>query len=274
MAEKTETTTEKPAHVLLSEDELRVVLQTLGASGMAGLGEPTLTAEQLALVHTVAQRSLRARRLAQVRAEDGTLMLHMVLLTAVGIALYPEKSITCLCWDKPGGQLSRVYAYQRGEDYSLHSQPEADIHRLSLLDNRERWLEYVWQLTGLAETAEVAPAHQLVLEQTAFMAMQEMVLAGNVAEAVRYLTSLGLADTAVSALVNSLADTPRMVVMQTIAVLPDEEGMAEKHDLSLIQGAGVTWLLVPTPTADNKQPLVIKTCTASEIGTLLGQWLG
>lgn len=265
---------EKPAHILLARDELRVVLQTLNAQTIPGLPAPTdMTPEQLTVANQVAQRTLRARRLAQLR-DDGVLSVHLILLTAVGVAAYPEKTISAFCWDKPGGTLKRLYAHQRGRDFALHTLPEADIHRLSLLNDQARWLSYLMEFSGLVAlpTEETVP-HQLVLEQTIFTTMQEMAYNGNVAQAVSYLANFDIPAEEARPLAETFTQEPRIAILQIITVGEGEQA-PRKHDLSIIQSDDLTWLIVPAPAVESNQPLVIKTCALPEIETLLATWLG
>ncbi len=264
---------EKPAHILLAQDELRVVLQTLNAQTIPGLPAPTdMTPEQLTVANQVAQRTLRARRLAQLR-DDGVLSVHMILLTAVGVAAYPEKTISAFCWDKPGGTLKRLYAHQRGRDFALHTLPEAGIHRLSLLNDQARWLSYLMEFSDLVQLpAEVTP-HQMVLEQTIFTTMQEMAYNGNVSQAVNYLANFDIPEEEARPLAETFTQEPRFVILQVITLAEGEQA-PRKHDLSIIQSEDQTWLIVPAPAVESNQPLVIKTCALPEIEALLTKWLG
>lgn len=268
---KPETESEKPAHILLARDELRVVLQTLQAQSILGLPEPEMTPEQLAIANQVAQRTLRARRLAQMR-DDGTLLVHMVLLTAVGVAAYPEKSISALCWDTPGSSLKQLYAHQRGGDFAIHTKPEADIHRLTLLNNQEKWLDYLLEFTDLLATPTETTPHEVVLEQTVFATMQEMAYTSSANQAVNYLSNFDVPEADARALAETFNQEPRIVILQIIT-LADGADTAVKYDLSLVQGEELTWLIVPAPAVESNQPLVIKTCTLPEVETLLKQWL-
>ena len=123
-------TGDQPMNVLLSRDELLLMLQLLRAPTLAGLDANPAgdwNAEQQRVALTVAERALRARDLAHLRP-GGELAVHTALLAAVGVCAYPQATLFVYHWPANAEAATRYFAHQRQGELVAHTRPADVLH--------------------------------------------------------------------------------------------------------------------------------------------------
>src|SRR5688500_1305998 len=119
-----------PLTITLSQEELLAVLDVLQARTIPGLNAPQfarLNDREKQLVPTTARRALQARGLATVR-EDGVLLVHRALLTAVGVCAYSQSAAAIYHWNPSSENPAFFSGHIRGDDIVAHTRPDPFLH--------------------------------------------------------------------------------------------------------------------------------------------------
>jgi hypothetical protein len=262
----------EPINLLLSREELRLVLNSLETDFIPGLdAEPLgeLTTDQDALVLTVAGRALRARELARLET-DGELAFHNALLTLVGVCAYSENVIFAYHW--PPDQIipRRYFGHIRGEDIVAHTRPEDILHLFSLLPSKEQLVEQVLAACEFEDGPTSGP-FEFTLPSDTLASVRELAGAGETDQAIELLAQHDTPSDAANAFVATLSDSPHTSILQ--AVKQPGDGTVQKRDFTLVQNSQQTWLgLAASDDAENP-PVQIKTTTRAEVQDLLAEWL-
>lgn len=262
--------TPQPINILLSRDELLYVLNSLKATFILGLDSDPAgdrNDEQQALAMTIASRALRARGLAQL-VENGQLTIHNALLAAVGVCSYPQQTLSVYHWPSQQTYTTRYFAHLRGNEIITHTRPEDVLHLLARLPSKRFLVE---QVVRLCQCNDVQPAQPLAWQITAqqFGAARQLAEQGKTAEAVALLDQSNDSGSPLQPLVDSLAHTPHVSVVQ--ALKRQSSGMVEKKECTVIQNSAHPWLIQPIP--DQTGTLLVKATTKAEIQSLLAGWL-
>lgn len=268
----TEERTNGPIDIVLSREELLLVLDLMEADYLPGLdadplGELNPDGRELAL--TVAARGLRARGLAQVN-DDGELNLHATLLAAVGACAYASNTIFVYHWPAAGEVPTRYFGHVRDGDIAAHTRPEDVLHLFTVLPSKEQLIEQV--LTACAyEEASSSDPFEFPVNGDEFVQVRELALGGKAQNATELLVSAGTASEAASAFVSTLTNAPRISVLQT---LTQEEGESVlKRDFTVIQNSEYTWFIAPTSEDSENPALVVRSSGKDEIEALLNDSL-
>jgi hypothetical protein len=262
----------EPINLLLSREELRLVLDSLETDFIPGLdAEPLgeLTPEQDGLVLTVAGRALRARELARPD-EDGELAFHNALLTMIGVCAYSENVIFAYHW--PPDQIipRRYFGHIRGEDIVAHTRPEDVLHLFSLLPSKAQLIDQVLAACELEQGASSGP-FEFSLSGDAFASVRELAGNGEVDKALDLLLGNDTPPETAKAFVATLADSPATSILQ--AVKQPGDGTVQKRDFTVLQNSRQTWLGIAA-TGEGQNGLVqIKTTTRDEVQVRLAEWL-
>lgn len=270
--EMTEDVTLEPINILLSREELLLALDLLQAESLPGLdadplGELSPEGRELAL--TVAGRGLRARDLAQV-GEDGTLTLHTALLTAVGVCAYSTSTVFVYHWPDNGETPARYFGHVRDDDIAAHSRPDDVLHRFTLLPSMSHLIEQIlafcqYQEAPLNELPEMAVAGQ------DFVKVRELASSGSAEQAASLLIASGAAQESAKAFASTLARSPRVSILQTLAQAGEDEVV--KRDFTVVQDGEHTWFIGPTSEESENPNLVIRSTNREEIESLLAESL-
>ncbi len=262
----------EPVNLLLSREELRLVLNSLETDFIPGLdAEPLgeLTSDQDGLVLTVAGRALRARELARPE-EDGELAFHNALLTMVGVCAYSENVIFAYHW--PPNQIipRRYFGHIRGEDIVAHTRPEDVLHLFSLLPSKAQLIDQVLTACEFEERPSSGP-FEFSLSSDTFASVRELAGNGEADKAIDLLVENDTPLETAKAFVATLSDSPSTSILQTVKQPGD--GTVQKRDFTLLQNSRQTWLgLAATGEAENGL-VRIKTTTRDELQARLAEWL-
>lgn len=258
------------ATILLSVEEVRAVLNTLQAARIAGLDpDPLLelTPEQRALVLIVAERALRARALAQ--AQDGKLMLHRALLTAVGVCAYPQSVVAAYHWASGAGAPSQFFGHTRDNDAVSHTLPEPLLHHFALWNSKNALIEATLDFCEIQSVANPEPV-EFEISSLTFAEAREQAVTGESVNAVKTLADGGVSVHAATALVQTLADAPRVSVFQTVKQISNPA--AATREFTLMQNGHQIWWVMPTASEPNA-PLYVRTTTRSDLHGRFAEWL-
>jgi len=268
----TEDVTLEPINVLLSREELLLVLDLLQAESLPGLdadplGELSPEGRELAL--TVAGRGLRARDLAQV-AEDGGLTLHTTLLTAVGVCAYSTNTVFVYHWPENRENPTRYFGHIREDDVAAHSRPDDVLHLFTLLPSKSQLIEHVLAFCEYQDVPRNDLPEMAVTGED-FVQVRELASSGSAEEAASLLIESGAAQESASAFVSALAGSPRISILQTLT--QEREDGVLRRDFTVVQDGQHTWFIGATSEESENPNLAIRTTTREEIESLLAECL-
>lgn len=258
----------EPINILLSREELLLTLRTLQAESIPGLdNDPlsNLTPDGLELAMTVAERALRARELAQVR-EDGGLALHHLLLTAVGVCAYATETVFVYHWPEDSDFPVRYFGHIRNDDFVAHTRPEDILHMFTLLPSKAQMVEQISQLCAWEERAQQNGSY--ALEVVDFGQVRQWSRDGEVETAVAHLKKHRADAEAAVALVNTLAQSPDITILQMLKQQEDQS--VAKYDFTVVQNRDHCWLMT-SPTGNVADPLTVKTAVRADIVSLINE---
>lgn len=260
----------EPINILLSREELIFVLDLLQADSIPGLdADPLgdLTAQQRAMSMVWAGRALRARGLGQLN-EDGELVLHRALLTAVGVCAYSSQAVFIFHWPEAGAEPSRYFGHIRGDDIASHTRPADILHQFNLLPDREHLLTRIFDFCNYEDGTETVEL-SMTVSNTNFVRARELSSEGQTEEAADLLIGSGAPMETAVAFVTTLADSPRVSIMQILK--QEGEDTVQKSDFTLVQNGDYTWLVALAQ--EDEAALLVKTTLKDELETLLAELL-
>ncbi len=265
-----ETVTE-PINILLSREELLFVLNLLQANSIPGLdADPAgaLNEEQRILALMWGGRALRARELAQIDADDNV-VVHNALLTAVGVCAYSNDALFMYHWSENSTIPTRYFAHIRGESIATHTRPEDVLHQFTLHPSKEQLFT---QIMDVCEYEDVAESQLETINTTKddFVRVRKFVNQRDAQVAAGVLVNAGASAAAAQAFVDTLANSPRISVFQTLK--QEGDTAVKRGDFTLMQDSQHTWLIAPTE-AEDSQGLFIKPTTRTEIAAVLADLL-
>jgi hypothetical protein len=262
----------EPINLLLSREELLLTLRLLQVDSIPGLDndpQGNLTPDGLELALTVAGRALRARELAQVQ-DDGSLALHNLLMTAVGICAYATQTIFVYHWQEDGDLPLRYFGHMRGDDFAAHTRPDDVLHLFTLLPTKAHMLEQILRLCAWEDRQDKAQKNGAYsLEVTDFGQVRQWAREGEVDTAVTHLTNHQANPEAAEALVSTLSHSPHVSIMQMLKQQADQS--VAKQDFTLVQDQDHSWLMT-SPTGDANGPLVVETAVKADIVSKINDW--
>ncbi len=257
----------EPINVQLSREELLLVLDLLQVTSIPGLdtdpfGELDEAQRQLALIW--AGRALRARGLAQVN-DEGELTVHSALLTAVGVCAYSNNALFAFHWPSNGETPVRYFGHMRGDDIAVHTRPEDVLHLFALLPSKEELLSQVF---AFCECEDVPGAHtfEMTVSNDDFVQARELANNGEAEQAVELLTGSGGEGETAVAFIATLANSPRISILQTLK--QDGDDAVQKSDFTVVQNDEYAWFIASAQT-EGDAALLIKSTTRSEVEDVL-----
>ena len=260
----------KPMNVLLSREELLLVLDLLKTKAIWGLDNDPLgvldeAQRQWAVIW--ASRALRARQLAQLN-EAGELMVHDALLTAVGTCAYADKAISITHWQAGEEIPSRYFGHIRGKDIVAHTRPEDVLYLFTLLLSKE---ELLAQIFDFCEYKDVpTAAFEMSVANKHFAQARELADNGKEEQAVKLLVDNGAERETAVAFVYTLTNSTRVSILQTLK--QGESDTLQKNNFTIIQNDVYIWLIVSVQETGG-DALLIKFVTKSDIENTLFDWV-
>jgi hypothetical protein len=263
-------TGDQPMNVLLSRDELLLMLQLLRAPTLAGLDANPAgdwNAEQQRVALTVAERALRARDLAHLRP-GGELAVHTALLAAVGVCAYPQATLFVYHWPANAEAATRYFAHQRQGELVAHTRPADVLHLFTRLPSPAALVTQLFTACGWEEVPTGA-SQQFTLPAPLFADVRRLAMSGEVAGALDLLRPQRIAIESARPFVMTLAEAPRLSVVQ---MRKQGNGGVQALDLTLVQNSQRSWL-VTNGVNNDPDTLAVKTTTRAEVTALFTNWL-
>lgn len=262
---------QEPVNVVLSSDELALILGLLQAHTLPGLDPDPMgqrTPEQQDTAFVVAARGLRARGLARARAADqpdaAPLTVHAGVLAAVGACAFSTGALFIYCWPSRAELPVRVFGHLRAGAFVIHTLPEEGLHRFTMLASKEQWVDRTLAVCQWSEQP-AALAGELRLAGSDFARLRELAEQGNLIEA-RALLDPDLASLElINPLLASLASQPQVAIVQALQAAG--AGAAARRDFTLVQGADALWLVEPVD--GDASLLTARQVTRSDVYALL-----
>lgn len=260
-------------NVVLSRDELVLVLGLLNANTLPGLDQDPLgelDAQQVEMSAQVAARGLRARDLARVRAEDGKLLVHVGVLGAVNVCTAPDAALFAYHWSGEETEPLRWFGYRRGPSYVAYRPLEDVLHRFTVLAAGELLIEQA--LATCQVQSEVQPAADGVVDikGSDFARLRQLAGAGVGDQALALLAAASVPPRPALALVKTLTARPQVSILQLFTRMQD--GATRQQDFTLLQSGSALWLM--TPVAENAERVHIQSVARAQVDDLLLHGIG
>lgn len=266
-----ETASQEPVNVVLSRDELALVLSLLKVQAIPGLEPEPLgqrTPEQEDTAFVVAARGLRARGLAQARAaeqpEGARLTVHVGVLAAVGACAFSTAALFVYHWPSQRELPLRVFGHVRDGVYVIHTAQEDVLHRFTMLASLEQLVDQALAVCQLAELPAVL-AGELRLTGSDFARLRELAEQGDLAQARSLLAPDLASQELINSLLAALASRPQVTIVQTLQAA--EAGAAARRDFTLVQDSSTLWLV--EPAVGDTSLLAARQVTRSDVRALL-----
>jgi hypothetical protein len=257
-------------NILLSREELLLILRLLQAPTLAGLdADPAgeWDADQQSVAFTVAERALRARTLAHSRP-DGELAVHTALLAAVGVCAYPQLTLFVYHWPANGAAATRYFAHLREGEIVTHSRPADVLHLFTRLPSTTQLVAHLFTACGWEEGPAAATQH-FAVPAPVFADVRRLAMAGDMTNALDLLRNQRVAVDSARAFVMTLAEAPRLSVVQ---MRKQVNGGMRAHDFSLVQNSQRSWLITDGVNNDD-DTVAVKSTTKAEVTELFTGWL-
>lgn len=252
-------------NLVLASDELRLVLALLQAGNLPGLDplpENLQVPAARELADLVASRTLRARGLAQLNQDDGSLRLHPTLLTAVGVCAYAASSLFVFHWAERGTIPQRYFGHIRENDVVLHARPEPDLHLFSIVAGRPALYQQLMKACAF-ELDGAGEQMGFELSSPIFVQVRELAYAAAVQDATQLLIKNGAPQQAAEQFVHTLSSPHQVAIMQTLQQVGNEQ--VNRHDATLLQNSSAPWLIRPQAESEQGLLLDVRLTSSSEV---------
>ncbi len=238
-----------PVNVILSRDELALVLSLLSAQTIPGLDPDPLgerTSEQQDVAFVVAARGLRARGLARVRAVSQAgglpLMVHGGVLAAVSVCAFSTGALFVYHWSSQAELPLRLFGHVRDNAFAIHAPQEDVLHRFTMLSSQEQMVDQMLAVCQLRDEP-VGLLGELRLSGSDFGELRQLAEQGNLPQAKALLGADQVSTGLVDSLLATLAGRPQVTIVQTLKTV--DAGAVLKRDFTLVQDDGALWLVEP-----------------------------
>lgn len=252
--------------IVLSKEELLVILNVLNSGALPGIGaDPVenLTPEQRAYGLIVAEQALRARGLARITESDH-LQVRRDVLELIGTCAYAEGSQVVSVVDSPSAIGVMHFVYRRGEAFVLQTSPEPGLFRFEMYGARTAVLDAVLHICRVPDvtTNELAPIRT---DQATVAEVRRQVEEGHANAALTLLDTESAPDASAKAFVNLLGRPHRITVFQNIHFM--DEDSASVQSVTLVFDQQQIWLAAEDATADDQSQAYILQPTSLSAAT-------
>ncbi len=257
--------TPKPAllQLLLTYEELALVLKLVNAATLPGLRQPTTeprTAEQEMQALAYAERSLRARELARLTPE-GQFVVNTALLSAVSVCAYADRALL-VQHIKPDHTLVEFYGAHKDGAVVTQSQPEPGLYQLAVYQDPA---ELITQALASSDCLSLGPApgEALTIGDDALRQARQCAEQGMVAEAAALLAVDNDAASA-AAVAAALAGPHALSILSVYERQTDHT--ARVRELTVLHTPEAAWLMTTLPEQQARRLWPI---TSAELGDVL-----
>lgn len=256
------------SRVLLSRDELLVILRLLSAVALPGLGPDPLgelTVEQQALGLIVAERSLRARELATLD-EQGALLIQRGVLELVGSCALAPGTLVVTHVGALQNRAVQWFGHHLDAIFVAHLLPDIVLHQFTQAANRAALVALAGDLAAWPD-CPAAPLPPLVLPADVIVAAREQ--APQNGDAVRSRLIAANADPAsATALTEILAGPHGVTVVQ--ALHRRNADITAVTSITVLSHSAGLWVMTELETGDPGQHR-LQPVTRAEAEALISQ---
>lgn len=248
------------ATIQLSRDELLLTLHLLGVNTIPGLDpdpEGPINTKEEVLALRVAGRSLQAREVARID-KAGELLLHEMLLTAVGTCAFAQNSLFIYHWPVVNKEPHRYFIHKQGDNIVVHSRPSPIIHGFTLIPDAPKLVDQIFTLCHYNEVPLVHH-YEFTIPSEIFIQVRHMAQNDQLPSAQDLLMANGQSKDVAAAFTSTLGDQQvRIAVFQSLKSFAE---MEHKEDFTLLQVEQYSWLLTPINEDAKQTSLLIETTT-------------
>lgn len=253
--------------VTLSREELRYLLFLLKSGPIIGmdteLGEERFDEKQfLALSLAHGERSLRARDWAKIN-DDGMITVRETLLLMIGACAFPEFVLSLHAFPSTGNSQRRYWNGQNGVIVA-HERPEAPLHRLSFVKNRDELFQQFLAMSKVQAFEKFAG--EGFTTTNPMLKDVRGTLKNSPSDAIQLLRNDGASDVVAQELVNILAGEHTVAVVHSLVA--KGEGETEKKSVTILSGKTSTWLSVTS----KDETVTMRPIGQDEIQELFAVW--
>ena len=255
--------------VLLSHNELSLVLNLLSAASIPGVGPDPLgdlTAEQQAYGLTVAERGLRARELAVID-DSGGLLVQRSVLELVGSCVLAEGTLVVTTIGAGEGRGVQWFGHRLGATFVVHTLPDVVLHQFSQAPDRAALVRLITNTAALPDNAG-APSLLLTQPGATIAAVRELALQSSSA-AVEALLASGADPDAAAAFVSILANPHAVTIVQSIHRLAADQ--AAVSTVTLLYNSSDLWLMTELDGSTEPAMFLLRPATRTQAEQLIVQ---
>lgn len=257
--------TQKALSVVLSQEELFVILAHIGAKELLGLSPgifQNLNDDQIALVSGVAERALIARDFLQPRAQG--VHLHDVPHALVRTCTNPEFSLLLNC-HFPNSAEQNYYFHLAKKMIVLHTVPITAIHQFIALQNHESLLKAALSALQLDDPPTFDPPYRYSLSNEYLEKLSDKSLSKS--EKTNLLKSQGWEDNAAREFSESASNPTLNHSIVFVQHLSD--GDSHVDGFSLLAGQNALWMMYPESLEPQDNLTTIISTTPQQVATKL-----
>ncbi|MFN8468707.1 MAG: hypothetical protein U0X20_24325 [Caldilineaceae bacterium] len=255
--------------VLLSHNELSVILNLLSVASIPGVGADPLgdlTAEQQAYGLMVAERGLRARELAVIN-DGGRLLVQQAVLELVGSCVLAEGTLVVTTIGATEGSGVQWFGHRLGETFVVHTLPDVVLHQFSQVPDRAALVRLIVDAAALPDTPD-APSLLLTQPAAIIAAVRELALQSSSA-AVETLLASGADYDAAAAFVAVLANRHAVTIIQSVHRLAAEK--AAISTVTLLYNSSDLWLMTELDGDTESAVFLLRPATRTQAEQLIAQ---
>ncbi len=254
--------------ILLDRPQFLALMDAAQANGVVGLDLGEIAPRDYEQHKALVEKGLKELATAGVLREVGDVnVLDADLLSMAVLIAHPEVAVVTTHEVPDQGQQLFLH-YLAGDVIMEQTLPNENEFRWALVVNRPALAERILGILPVRE-AEPATAIKFTLGQDEFLAVKELVEAGDVATAKTGLNENGLTGAAADLVVDTLAN-PQFA--GTVAVLRcQNDEIVDGRNLLVVQGKKVTLLL--KQVVPGEPLLEVTTCDAGDLRSLATNWI-
>jgi hypothetical protein len=256
---------DKELDVTLSREELLYLLFLLNSDFIVGIDpDPldTFPSQQKALAFAHAERSLRARDLADLD-ENGNVVVREAILLMAGTCAFPEFLLAAHSFPSTG-EPKRIFWNGRAGVIVAHERPEAPLHRLSFLKDRDNLLKEIIDFCKI-EFPNKASFGEFQITNNDLKTIREQVK-NSPKKAVKLLEKAGSSPDAAQEVCSVLSGEYVVIAFHSLVAQVEKEVVRESA--SLLVGMTSTWLLQNV----NPETVIVKPIGETELIDLFLKW--
>lgn len=258
-------TTTEELNITLSREELEFLLYLLKSGPILGFDPDPLerySKEQTALSFAQAERSLRARDLADLD-ENGNVVVREAILLMAGTCAFPEFLLAAHSFPSTG-EPKRIFWNGRAGVIVAHERPEPPLHHLYFLKGRDALLKEVLSFCKI-EIRDKVSFGEFQITNRDLKIVREQVK-NSLKMAVKLLEKAGSSPDAAQEVCSVLSGEYVVTAFHSLVAQVEKEAIQESA--SLLVGRTSTWLLQNV----NPETVIAKPVGETELIDIFLKW--